>query len=423
MSRAMTVLFAVAGGAAVANTYWAGPLLRDIAETMDVPIGAAGLLITVTQVGYALGVFLLVPLGDRFNPRRLVPAVMAACAAALAAAGLAPTYPVLVVTLTLVGFTTVAAQLLIPLAADLASDDQHGATVGTIVSGLLIGILLSRTISGIFADAFGWRAIYLLAAGITASLTLVVARLLPATPARASTSYVALLRSVFAVVRRDRVVQVTLALGALNVSVFSRFWTALTFLLSSQPYSYGAAQIGLVGLVGLGGALAARRVGRVHDMGKSTPATGAAIGVAVLALAISTARPHSLLAILIAVLLLDVAVQAGNVLHQTRLVNVDAEARGRINTAFVTSGLTGGAGGSALGSGLWSAGGWGAVMTAGLVMLTLGVVLWWFGRHTPRAACSSPSSASTLLGHSTAMRSCPVSEQHEGVMDQASQTG
>ncbi len=386
MSRTMTALFAVAGGAAVANTYWAGPLLRDIAETIDVSTGDAGLLVTVTQVGYALGVFLLVPLGDRFNPRRLVPAVMAACAAALAAAGLAPTYPVLVVALALVGFTTVAAQLLIPLAADLASDDQRGAVVGTIVSGLLTGILLSRTISGILADAFGWRAIYLLGAGVTASLALLVARLLPATATRASTSYAVLLRSVFGVVRRHRVVQVTLGLGALNVGVFSLFWTALTFLLSSKPYSYSAAQIGLIGLVGLAGALAAQRVGRVHDMGKSTPTTGAAIGVALLALTISTARPHSLLVVLVAVLLLDVAVQAGNVLHQTRLVNVDAEARGRSNTAFVTSGLTGGAGGSALASVLWSAGGWGAVMTAGLVMLTVGLVLWWFGRHTLRAA-------------------------------------
>lgn len=381
----MTLLFAVAGGAAVANTYWAQPLLPDIAETIDVSTGATGLLVTVTQIGYALGVFLLVPLGDRFNPRRLTPAVMTACAAALAAAGLAPTYPVLLVMLALVGFTTVAAQLLIPLAADLASDDQRGAVVGTIVSGLLTGILLSRTISGILADAFGWRAIYLLAAGVTASLALLLARLLPDTAARASTSYAALLRSVFAEVRRHRVVQLSLLLGALNVGVFSLFWTALTFLLSTKPYSYSAAQIGLVGLVGLVGALAAHQVGRVHDMGKSTPVTGAAIGLGILALTISTAGPDSLLVVLVAVLLLDVGVQAGNVLHQTRLVNVDAEARGRINTAFVTSGLTGGAGGSALASVLWSAGGWSAVTTVGLVLLTLELVLWWSGRHTLRA--------------------------------------
>ena len=386
MNRTMTLLFAVAGGAAVANTYWAQPLLHDIAEGIDVSTGAAGLLVTVTQVGYAMGVFLLVPLGDRFNPRRLIPLVMAACATALAVAGLAPTYPVLLVTLALVGFTTVAAQLLIPLATDLASDDQRGAVVGTIVSGLLTGILVSRTISGLFADALGWRAIYLLAAAVTASLALLVARLLPTTPARGPASYAGLLRSVFAVVRRHRVVRVTLVLGALNVGVFSLFWTALTFLLSTKPYSYSAAQIGLLGVVGLAGALAAQRVGRVHDMGKSTPATGAAIGLAILALTISTARPHSLLVVLVAVLLLDVAVQAGNVLHQTRLVNVDAQARSRINTAFATSGLTGGAGGSALASLLWSAGGWTAVMTAGLVMLTLGLALWWFGRHTLRAA-------------------------------------
>ncbi|WP_345507620.1 MFS transporter [Terrabacter aeriphilus] len=386
MSRTMTALFAFAGGAAVANTYWAQPLLHVIAETFDVSAGSAGLLVTVTQTGYAAGVLLLVPLGDRLKARRLLPLVMGACAVALAAAGLVTSYPVLLMTLALVGFTTVAAQLLIPLAADLAGDDQRGRVVGSIVSGLLTGILVSRAVSGVLASAFGWRAIYLLAAMVTATLALMLGRLLPAAPAPVSAGYVALLRSVFAVVRGHRVVQVTLVLGALNVGVFSLFWSALTFLLSTEPYSWTAVQIGLVGLVGLAGALAARHVGRAHDVGKSTPATGAALGLPILALTIGAVGSHTLFGVLAAVLVLDVAVQAENVLHQTRLVSIDVHARGRFNTAVVTSAMTGGAGGSAIASMLWSAGGWSAVMKGGLAMLALGLLVWRLGRNTLRAA-------------------------------------
>jgi predicted MFS family arabinose efflux permease len=380
MSRALTLLFAVAGGAAVGNLYWAQPLLDDIAGALHVSTGSAGLLVTVTQVGYALGVFLVVPLGDTLNRRRLIPAAMAASAIALAASGLAPSYPLLLMTLALVGVTTIAGQLLSPLAGDLARDDQRGRVVGTVVSGMLTGILISRTVSGLVADALGWRAIFLLAAVVTAGLSILLARTLPAVPARATTSYLPLLRSVFSAVARYRAAQVTLVIGSLAMGVFSLFWTALTFLLSSAPYDYSVTQIGLVGLVGLAGALTAQRAGRLHDRGLSVPAAGAAIALAIVSLIVAGLGSHTLLAVLAGVLLLDIAIQATNVLNQTRLFSLDPQARSRLNTAFVTGNFIGGAIGSALASILWATGGWTAVMTGGVTLLAVALVVWLLGR-------------------------------------------
>ena len=380
MTRGLTLLFAIAGGAAVGNLYWAQPLLADIAVSLGVSTGAAGLLVTLTQAGYALGVFLLVPLGDSLDRRRLVPAVMVASAAALATSALATTFAVLLLSLALVGLTTVTGQLLTPLAGDLASDEQRGAVVGTVASGLLTGILLSRTISGLLADAFGWRAVYAVAAVVTLGLSVVLARALPAVATRPRLRYGALLRSVFQTVGRHRSAQVTLVLGSTAFCVFTLFWTGLTFLLSSPPYSYSVTQIGLVGLAGLSGALAARRAGMLHDRGWSVPGTGAALGLTLVSLGVAGLGRTSIILVLVAVVLLDMAVQAVNVLNQTRLFAIDAGARSRLNTAFVTSNFVGGAVGSMLAAVLWHQDGWSAVTLGGALLTVVALAVWWSQR-------------------------------------------
>jgi predicted MFS family arabinose efflux permease len=393
MSRGLTLLFAVAGGAAVGNLYWAQPLLRDIARALGVSTGTAGLLVTVTQVGYATGVLLAVPLGDTLDRRRLIPVVIGGSAVALAACALAPTFPALLVTLAAVGLTTVTGQLLTPLAGDLARDDQRGRVVGTVVSGLLTGILASRTISGLLADAFGWRAIYAVAAVATAVLAVLLARALPVVPTRPAMPYGQLLGSVFTAVRRHRSVQVTLVLGALAFSVFSLFWTALTFLLSAPPYSYSARQIGLVGFLGLAGALAAQRAGRLHDRGWSVRATGAglALALALLALAIAAAGSTSIAMVLIAVLLIDVAIQGVNVLNQSRLFAIDPGARSRLNTAFVTCNFIGGAIGSSLAGVLWDLHGWHAVMAGAAALVAAALAVWAWQRNGALATSTPPA--------------------------------
>ncbi|MBF4616290.1 MFS transporter [Curtobacterium sp. VKM Ac-1376] len=381
MTTGRTLLFAVAGGAAVGNLYWSQPLLDDIASSLGTSASLAGLLVTLTQVGYALGILLVVPLGDVLDRRRLIPWVLVASAVALLFASIAPTFATLLVALALVGLTTVAGQLLIPLAGDLADPAQRGRVVGTIASGVLTGILVSRTISGLVADAFGWRAIYVLAAAVAVVLAVLLRRAIPELEARGKVPYPQLILSVFRAVRTHRTVQVTLVISSSVFAVFTMFWTALTFLLSSAPYDFSSSSIGLVGLVGLAGAVAAQRVGRLHDRGLSVPVTGGAIVLLLVSLVVAGIGAQSIVVVLLAVLLLDVAVQAANVLNQTRLFSVDPAARSRLNTAFVTSNFIGGAIGSALASVLWNTGGWTAVTIGAAVLAGFAATVWGVHRH------------------------------------------
>ena len=386
MTGPMTLLFAVAGGAAVGNLYWAQPLLEEIAASLGVPAAVAGLLVTVTQIGYAVGVFLLVPLGDLLNRRRLIPVVLAASGLALAGAAVAPTWAVLFAALLLVGLTAVGAQLLIPLASELADPDSRGRVVGTIAAGVLIGILLSRTISGLVADQFGWRAIYVLAAVIAWVLAVILARAIPALPPRPAMSYPALLRSVFQAVGSHRAVPVTLVLGAATFGTFSLFWTAMTFLLSAPPFGYSVSAIGLVGLAGLAGALVARGAGRLHDRGLSVPVTGAALALALASLVLAWVGQSSIVVLLIAILAFDIAAQASLILNQTRLLSINPAIRSRLNTAFVTGNFIGGALGSALAGVLWQAGGWTAVLLGGAAALAVALGVWAANRRTLTSA-------------------------------------
>lgn len=376
ISRAMTLLFAVSGGAAVGSLYWAQPLLVDIAATFRVSVGSAGVLITMTQVGYALGILLLVPLGDTLERRRLVPVVMICSSLALLACALAPSFVFLMVSLCAVGLSTVAGQILTPLAGDLARPEERGRVVGTVVSGLISGILLSRTVSGFVADAFGWRAVYIFAAIVIIVLAIALARVLPRERPRTSVPYGVLLRSVFTVVARHRSAQATLGIGATLFAVFSMFWTGLTFLLSSPPFNFSVSQIGLVGLVGLAGALAAQRAGRLHDRGWSVGATGATLALALVSVMIAALGATSTILILVAVLLLDIAVQGTNLLSQTRLLSIDPAARSRLNTAFVASNFVGGAIGSGITGILWEVGGWHLVMAGAGVLVAIALGIW-----------------------------------------------
>ncbi len=382
MTRPLTLLFAVAGGAAVGNLYWAQPLLDEVARSLGVAQGVAGLLVTVTQVGYAVGIFLVVPLGDVLDRRRLVPGVLVASGLALLAAAAAPTWGLALAALALVGITSVGAQLLIPLAGDLADPEQRGRVVGTIASGVLIGILLSRTISGLVADLLGWRAIYVVAGVVAWVLAVVLARVVPQLPPRERVPYGRLLLSVLGVVRVGRAVPVMLLLGACGFGTFSMLWTAMTFLLTGPPYDYSLSQIGLVGLAGLAGALAARGAGRLHDRGLSVPATGALLVLGVLSLLLAGLGQRHLLVLLVAIVLFDVAVQGAMILNQTRLLSVDPDARSRMNTAFVTSNFVGGAIGSAVAGALWHVGGWWAVVVGGCVVLGVALVVWGLGRRS-----------------------------------------
>lgn len=383
MSRGLTFLFAVAGGAAVGNLYWAQPLLDFIARDLHASPAAAGWLVTATQLGYAAGILLLVPLGDARDRRRLIPVLLLCSAVALLGCALAPSFGFLLVAITLLGMTTVSGQLLAPLAGDLADDDHRGSVVGTVVSGILIGILVSRTVSGLIAGAAGWRTLYVVAALAAAVFAALLYRAVPSLAPQTRMSYLSLIASVGRVVRRERTVRWTLVLGATAFAAFTLFWTALTFLLSAPPFGCSVTEIGLFGLAGVAGALAARRAGRLHDRGLSLPVTGIAWALVLGAFVLAAFAGRSVVLVVVVIVVLDVGVQGVNLLNQSRMFAVSDEARSRLNTAFVTSNFLGGALGSAAASVLWAAGGWTAVTAAGLVLSGFGLLVWALGRRGP----------------------------------------
>lgn len=381
MTGGLTVLFAMASGVAVGNMYWAQPLLDLIARDLHASPATAGLLVTATQLGYAAGIVLIVPLGDVLDRRRLIPVMMLCSAAALTACALAPSIGALLVALATLGLTTVSGQILIPLAGDLADESSRGHVVGTVVSGILVGILVSRTISGFVAAAAGWRTIYAVAAVAAVVLAALLYRAIPPLAPRTRMPYHALIASVAGAVARHRTVRWTLVLGAAGFAAFTMFWTSLTFLLSSPPFTYPVWVIGLFGLAGLAGAVAAQRTGRVHDRGWSVPATGAAWALVVAAFVVAAFAGRSVLLLLVVAVVLDAALQALNVLNQLRVFAVAHDARSRLNTAFVTSNFIGGAIGSAAAAVLWSAGRWTAVTIAGMALGLFALGVWAVGRR------------------------------------------
>ncbi|WP_336697738.1 MFS transporter [Curtobacterium sp. USHLN213] len=382
MTRARTLTFAVAGGLAVGNLYWAQPLIETIASSLRVSSASAASLVTVTQIGYAIGIFLVVPLGDVLNRRRLVPVVLAVSALALLGAAIAPNFGVLLAALGGVGLTTVSAQILSPLAAELAAPDQRGKIVGTIASGALIGVLLSRTVSGLIAEALGWRAIYVLAAILAVALAITLSRMIPQQPKREPIAYHRLLGSVFTEVARHPAAAPTIVISAAGFAVFSLFWTSLTYLLTAPPFSYSVGQIGLLGLAGVAGALGARRAGSFHDRGWSVRSTGIALALIGVSLVAAWVAQSSIIALIIVIVVLDLAAQGNLVLSQTRLLSLPGAGRSRLNTAVVVSNFIGGAVGSAIAGPLWASGGWTAITGVGVGIIALALLVWVLARRS-----------------------------------------
>jgi predicted MFS family arabinose efflux permease len=381
MTRGLTALFAVGGGLAVGNLYYAQPLLDLIAKQVHASSGAAGLLITATQLGYAVGIFLIVPLGDLKDRRRLVPLMMLLSAVALLACAAAPTLPLLLAASVALGATTVAGQILSPLAGDLADDRERGKVVGIVASGLISGIILARTVSGVVGGLLGWRAIFVLAAVVTAAFALVLHRRIPRLPPKTAAPYGRLLASVLSLVRTERTLQVSMLLGAIAFAVFTMFWTALTFLLSAPPYSLPATTIGLVGVAGLLGTVAAQSGGRLHDRGSNVPATGVAWLIVIAGWVLGLAGQNVLVLVLAAVVVLDVGIQTQNILGMSRIFLLSAEARSRRNTAMITGNFLGGTLGSLGASLLWEVARWPGVAIAGGLLSVLALGIWTITRR------------------------------------------
>lgn len=376
MTGALTALFAISAGVVVGNLYWAQPLLDDIANGMRISTGSTGLLITVVQIGYALGVFLIVPLGDSVARRMLIPAVMAVSVAGLVATAVAPSYLVLVIAMFVIGLSSVTGQLLTPLAGDLAEPGRRGRTISMVASGLMLGILLARAVSGVLADLWGWRSVFLIAAAANLLFALLLARAIPTLPTPRRVKYGTLLRAVLTEVRDSAPLRTLMVMGACIMAVFTMFWTGLTFLLSAAPYHFSATQIGLVSLVGVIGAGAAQLVGRLFDRGLALPTIGAGLAMTLLSMAVSAFTGENFVMVLLVAAVSSVGFQTTFVLVQTCVMALNPQARSRLNTAIIVGNFAGGAVGSTLAALLWGAGGWPLLAgTAGAIAI-LGLLVW-----------------------------------------------
>lgn len=376
LTRPLIMLLATACGAAVANNYYAQPLLHTIGTSFGVPGSTAGLLVTAGQVGYAAGLAFLVPLGDVLERRRLITRMLLVTSAALAAAAAAPTLAALAGALVIVGVTTVVAQIIVPMTASLAADNQRGRAVGTVMSGLMIGVLMARVISGIVAATLGWRTVFVIAAVAMLVLAVVLRRMLPTVEPSGSISYRALLWSVVALVRQEPVLRQRMALGAVAMGSFSILWTAVAFLLSGPPYHYGNAVIGLFGLAGLAGAVAAPAVGRLADRGYRRYSTLGAIGCLLASWGLLALGGRWLAALIPGVVLLDLGAQSLHISNQSDIYALRPEVHSRLNTAYMLGYFTGGAMMSAAASLVFSAAGWTGVCVLGTLTALAGLAVW-----------------------------------------------
>jgi predicted MFS family arabinose efflux permease len=379
-------LLAVAAGVTVANIYYSQPLLALIGAELHAGPGATGLISTLTQAGYATGILLLVPLGDSVERRRLILISAVATIVALVGVALAPSLHLLYVASYALGVTTCAPQLVVPYAAGLVPANERGRSVGKVMSGLLVGILLSRTASGVIASHLGWRAVYLLAAGAMVALTIALRLFLPIQRPGARVTYRELLGSLPGLLRREPLLRRHALLGALSFACFSAFWTTLAYLLQTPPHHYGSDVVGLFGVVGVAGALAAPLAGKLADRHGSRFVNGLALGTVLASYLVLGLLWRSLAGLALGVVLLDLGAQANHISNQATVLGLGAAIRNRLNTVYMVSYFVGGAAGSLLGGLAWDAFGWTGVSAVGIA-LSLAALAAFFGYE--RAAAFS----------------------------------
>lgn len=372
-SRYAVPMMAAACGVMVANVYLCQPLLSAISQSFDVSSGTAGYVATGAQVGYALGILLVVPLADRGSPRTLLRVLLACTSLFLFAAAASQTARFLALMTLAVTTVTVVPQIIIPVAVSMSGPAESGRVVGKMQTGLILGILLSRTVSGAVAEFSGtWRASYIAAGICTTLLLLVLPSFVPhgRKAGAADHSYLALLGSLPKLMAKWDGLRLSAILGASVFGAFSVFWATLAFHLAEQPFGYGSAQAGLFGLWGAAGALIAPQCGKLVDRYGSNRVNALSIAAAAVAFVLFLAGGStSVWAIVVGVNLLDFGNQAGQISNQARIFKLEPAARARLNTVYMVFTFCGGAVGATLGTAAWTYGGWPAVCAAGLTLV------------------------------------------------------
>ncbi|MDT3403000.1 MFS transporter [Mucilaginibacter terrae] len=358
----------LATGFVVANIYYNQPLLGDIAHDFKISNGQAGQISMFTQIGYATGLLLIVPLADMFKRKRLMLIDLACVFAALMLVATAKSLWVMALGSFLLGVTSIIPQILLPMAAHLANPEERGKKIGFIMSGLLIGILLSRTVSGIVGEHLGWRSMFYIAAALMLLMWMLIALIIPEVEPQHKGNYGSLMRSLITLIKEEPKLRIAALRGALCFACFSAFWTTLVFLLREPPFNEGSAVAGAFGLIGAFGALAASLIGRLSDKSNPDRLITYTLLLLLVSFIIFFAFSHSMAGLIVGVILMDMGVQATHISNQSIIFGLNPSARNRINTVYMVSYFAGGSAGTFLASRVWGTFHWPGVCVIGITL-------------------------------------------------------
>ena len=381
LSFKQIMIMSVSAGICVANIYYSQPILADIARSLKIDVRSAGYISVFSQAGYGLGLLFLTPLGDKFDRKKLILWLQLLLITALVGITFATGKLTLYAASAAIGLFAVAAQVILPMAASLVTENR-GKVVGVIFTGILIGVLAARIFSGFVTDWLGWKFVYLISAVLVAISAVLMQADFPSSKDRFKGSYTDLLASVFIQFRRFPLLRRTAFVGALSFGILSSFWIALTFHLSGSPFFYVSEKIGLFGLLAVGGALAVPVFGKLADK-SNNPKKSLILSISLVlaAIALIAVFPDWLPAFWIAVVLLDLGVQATQVTNIALIYTLDPTANSRINTVYMTFYFIGGAVGASIGIFCWQTGGWNLVMAQLAVFAIAALALVVFSKH------------------------------------------
>jgi predicted MFS family arabinose efflux permease len=390
LSGTLITLMAVGIGVIVANLYYLQPLLHQISKNFHVGTARASLLMTLIQIGYALGLAFVVPLGDIWPRRRLAVGIFILAAVMMGIAATLTSFTLLAIITLVIGLSSVGGQVLVPLAADLAEPAERGRVIARVMTGLLLGILLSRTVSGLIAQVAGWRTVYWAAAGLLAVMAVVLHRVLPDEPAREHVAYRKLLAGVFSLFVTQRQLRRRAYFGALIFACNSALWTTLSFLLAGSPYHYSNAIIGLFGLFGVAGVLAANTAGHQADRQRTHVSTIVASLLLLISFVLLALGRDLVIVLALGIMVLDTGMQGMQITNQSVIYAILPDGRSRMNSAYMVSAFAGASVGSFLAGQLYAHYGWygDCWLGGGLSILLLVPALLWRNSSQPTPAPS-----------------------------------
>jgi predicted MFS family arabinose efflux permease len=377
-------IMTIATGLIVANLYYNQPLLEDMARTFHTTRAKAGQVSMLTQLGYATGMFFLAPLADMLKRKRMMMVIFAFIVLSLIITASAQSINLLIFASFLLGASSMIPQLLVPMAAHLAKPSERGKKIGIVMSGLLIGILLSRTFSGVISEYFGWRSVYYIAAGIMLVIWLLLGLFLPEVEPDHKDGYRQLMASLIDLVKHEPKLRVAALRGALCFACFSAFWTTIVFLLK-QNFNMGSDVAGEFGLVGAFGALAAGLMGRLSDKMDAYKLSAYTILLILISFIIFYFSSHSIAGLVIGVIILDMGVQATHISNQSIIFALKPEARNRINTIYMVTYFIGGSAGTFLATQLWKSYQWNGVCAIGAIISVTTLIIH-FANHPKPAS-------------------------------------